>query len=39
MEFALVTIMAWLAWLPDPVVATIIVALAVLIAYLSHPGR
>ena len=36
MEFALVTIMAWLAWLPDPVVATIIVALAVLIAYSLH---
>lgn len=36
MEFALVTITAWLAWLPDPVVATIIVALAVLIAYSLH---
>ena len=36
MEFALVTIMAWLAWLPEPVVATVIVTLAVVIAYSLH---
>ena len=36
MEFALVTIIAWLAWLPDPVVAMIIVTLAVGIAYSLH---